>query len=281
MSTTDAPTVLLTGTTSGLGRAVAQDLAQRGAHLLLHGRDPDRLETTRAEIARTTGNDQLDVVVADLAELRQVEKLAAEVQARCDRLDVLINNAGIGTGPAGAERAESHDGIELRFAVNYLAGYHLTRLLLGLLAESGPARVVNVASAGQHPIDFDDPLLTTGFTGSRAYAQSKLAQIMFTFQLAEQLDTEHRVTTNALHPATYMNTVMVREAGVSPVSNVDEGVHSIRRLAVDPELADTSGRYFHGTRESRALDQAYEEQARERLRELSDTLVERARSYHS
>lgn len=269
-------TVLVTGATGGLGRALAQRLAASGAHVLLHGRSTRHLQALRDEIAAATGSDRLDLFVADLAELRQVERLADDVRQRCERLDVLVNNAGVGAGPPGGGRAESADGIELRFAVNYLAGYHLTRLLRSLLISSAPSRVVNVASAGQHPINFDDPMVHDHYLGMRAYAQSKLAQVMFTIDLAEEL-RDHGVAVNAVHPATYMNTAMVREAGVTPVSTVEEGVAALLRLITDPALAEVTGRYFHGRRESRALDQAYDPRARARLRELSDKLIEQAR----
>ncbi|MGP4018975.1 SDR family NAD(P)-dependent oxidoreductase [Saccharopolyspora sp. 5N708] len=276
MRTPNERTVLVTGATSGLGRALAGRLAQSGSRVLIHGRDARRAERVRAEIAAATGADRLDVLIADLAELRQVEQLAVDVRLRCDRLDVLVNNAGIGSGAPGSGRAESPDGVELRFAVNYLAGYHLTRLLRPLLTASAPARVVNVASAGQRPIDFADPMLTRDYLGTRAYAQSKLAQIMFTFDLAEQLRGSG-VTVNALHPATYMNTAMVREAGVSPVDTVAQGVQATMQLVADPGLDEVTGEYFHGMRACRALEQAYDERARARLRELSDKLVEQAR----
>ena len=148
-----------------------------------------------------------------------------------DALDVLVNNAGIGT--AGNAREVSADGFELRFAVNYLAGFLLTRLLLPLLEKRAPSRIVNVASAGQQAIDFDDVMLTRGYSGVRAYCQSKLAQILFTIDLAEELK-DRAVTVNALHPATYMDTTMVRLSGARPMSTVEEGGEAIlaaRRLA--------------------------------------------------
>ncbi|MEV5536591.1 SDR family NAD(P)-dependent oxidoreductase [Saccharopolyspora shandongensis] len=267
--------ILVTGATAGLGRALAHRLAETGSRVLIHGRSAERAEAVRAEIAAATGSNRLGVLVADLADLHQVERLANDVRLRCDRLDVLVNNAGVGSGPPESAREESADGVELRFAVNYLAGYHLTRLLQSLLIFSAPSRVVNVASAGQHPIDFDDPMLVRNYLGYRAYAQSKLAQIMFTFDLAERLRGTG-VTVNALHPATYMNTAMVREAGVSPVATVAEGVAATMRLVADPGLDEVTGEYFHGTRACRALEQAYDGQARARLRKLSDELVERA-----
>jgi NAD(P)-dependent dehydrogenase (short-subunit alcohol dehydrogenase family) len=264
-------TILITGATDGLGRELAHRLATSGDRVIVHGRDPERVRQSRAYAGGTT-----EGVLADLAELRQVDRLADEVLDRFDRLDVLVNNAGVGGGAPGTGRQESGDGVELRFAVNYLAGYHLTRRLIPLLVASAPSRVVNVASAGQQAIDFDDPMLTRGYGRQRAYSQSKLAQIMFTFDLAEELAGQG-VTANALHPATYMDTTMVRESGAPVMSTVGEGVAATSRL-VDglAELDGVSGRYFNGQRGSRADAQAYDLAARRRLRELSDDLVRRA-----
>ncbi len=166
----------------------------------------------------------------------------------------------------------SRDGYELRFAVNYLAGFLLTRRLLPLLKAGGPARIVNVSSVGQQPIDFSDVMLTRGYSGVRAYCQSKLAQIMFTFDLAEEL-AGSGVTANCLHPATYMNTTMVRQAGVAPMSTVDQGADAIFNLAVGTGLDGRTGLYYDGQRPSRANAQAYDAAARERLRLLSLNLA--------
>ncbi len=271
----DQQTVLVTGATDGLGRYVAGRLAGAGLRVILHGRDAEKARRSQEEIQRDTGSERVDVVLADLADLGQVTGLADEVRSRYDRLHVLVNNAGVGTGAPGAGRQESADGFELRFAVNYLAGYHLTRRLLPLLTASAPGRVVNVASAGQCAIDLDDPMLESGYDGVTAYCRSKLAQVMFTFDLAEEL-RDQRVTVNALHPATYMNTAMVREAGVSSVSTIEEGGAATLRLVADPALDGVTGRYFDRTREARADPQAYDAAARDRLRRLSDALVRRA-----
>ncbi len=265
-------TILITGATSGLGRALASSLASRGARVLIHGRDQSRADNASATIRESTNNDRIETVLADLSSLRDVQNLAEQVRSRCGRLDVLVNNAGVGAGADDAVREESADGTELRFAVNYLAEHYLTQLLLPLLRDSAPARVVNIASAGQHPIDFDDPMLHTNYAGTRAYARSKLAQIMLTFDLAEQLRNE-RITVNALHPATYMNTRMVREAGISPVNTVEDGVTAALQLIISAETEDVTGRYFHGTREAHALEQAYDPHARAHLRELTEELL--------
>jgi NAD(P)-dependent dehydrogenase (short-subunit alcohol dehydrogenase family) len=264
MTSLKGKTALVTGSTDGVGRVVADELGKMGARVLVHGRDQTRGARVVGDIR--TGGGSADFFAADLASLADVRRLAEAVRARTDRLDILINNAGIGT--AGAGRQTSADGHELRFAVNYLAGFRLTYLLLPLIKQSAPARIVNVASAGQQGIDFDDVMLTRGYSGARAYCQSKLAQIMFTVDLARQLEGTG-VIVNALHPATYMNTTMVRRAGVTPISTVEQGAEAILNLAVSPALEGRSGLYFNGLREARADRQAYDPEARMRLRALS------------
>jgi len=165
-------TALVTGSTDGVGRLVARKLGQAGAHVLVHGRNAERGARVVADIEASGG--AADFLAADFSALAEVRRLVDAAQATVDRLDILINNAGIGTaGP----RQTSAEGFELRFAVNYLAGFLLTLLLLPLIKNSAPARIVNVSSAGQQPIDFGDVMLTRGYSGTRAYCQSKLAQI--------------------------------------------------------------------------------------------------------
>jgi NAD(P)-dependent dehydrogenase (short-subunit alcohol dehydrogenase family) len=259
-------TVLVTGATDGLGRALATRLASEGATVIAHARSEERGREALADLLAGPGDVRL--VVGDLASLKAVRALADQVP---DGLDVLVNNAGIGF--AGA-RQESEDGYELRFAVNYLAGFLLASLLRDRLVASAPARIVNVASAGQQAIDFDDVMLEHGYDGARAYRQSKLAQIMHAFDLAEEL-AGSGVTATALHPATFMDTKMVIDAGVTPASTVQEGLEATWRLVADPAVEGVTGAYFNGTREVRADAQAYDLDARRRLRELSQRLVER------
>jgi NAD(P)-dependent dehydrogenase (short-subunit alcohol dehydrogenase family) len=267
------PTVLITGATDGLGKALAAELAAAGATVLVHGRDQERGERTLAELHTQTGSETLGWYRADLSSLAEVRRLAEQVAAEHDRLDVLVNNAGIGTTlPGDGRRVESEDGYELRFAVNYLAPFLLTRLLQPLLAGSAPARVVNVSSAGQAPIDFDDVMLERGYNGVQAYCQSKLALVMLTFDLAEEL-RESGVAANCLHPGTYMPTKMVLAAGVKPHDSLETGVRATARLVEAPELAEVSGRYFDRLAEGRANPQAYDLQARRLLRELSQRLT--------
>jgi NAD(P)-dependent dehydrogenase (short-subunit alcohol dehydrogenase family) len=261
-----APTALVTGATDGVGRVVARKLGKDGWRLLGHGRNRQRGEALVQEIERSGG--KASFLAADLSSLAEVRQLAEAVRSTTDRLDLLINNAGIGTAGDAPGRQTSTDGHELRFAVNYLAGFLLTYELLPLLKASAPSRVVNVSSAGQQEIDFSDVMLTRHYSGTAAYCQSKLAQIMFTIDLAEELKGSG-VIVNALHPSTYMNTTMVRRAGVSPMSKVEIGAEAILQLAVSPKMAGKSGLYFNVMNEARANPQAYDAEARRKLRKLS------------
>src|SRR2546423_717630 len=259
-------TVLVTGATDGLGRGLARELAAAGATVLIHGRDPDRIRATREQV----GSGR--TYQADFASLAAVDRMADRIVEEETRLDVLVNNAGIGTSiPGGGKRMESEDGYELRFAVNYLAGYVLTMRLIDLLKASAPARIVNVSSAGQMAIDFDDVLLERGYSGVRAYCQSTLAQVMFTFELADEL-RDAGVTATCLHPATYMPTKIVP----SPMSTLQEGVDATMRLIADPALDGVTGKYFDGQREAGAEPQAYDAAARQRLMQVSEELVRAA-----
>ena len=266
-------TVLVTGASDGLGRALARELAADGASVLVHGRDHGRADEAVAAVRERAPGTDVRPCVADFASLAEVGALADELLRDGVALDALVNNAGIGsTLPGDGRRMESVDGYELRFAVNYLAGYLLTRRLLPLMQRSAPARIVNVSSAGQMPIDFGDVMLERAYDGVRAYCQSKLAQVMFTFDLAGELDGS-RISATALHPATYMPTKMVLAARGSAMSTLEEGVEATRRLVDDPALEGVTGRYFEGKREARADAQAYDSGARARLRALSDELT--------
>lgn len=265
-----ARTILITGSTDGVGRRAAEQVAEPGVMVLVHGRNGKRAEHV-VESIRASGGDAR-FYTADLASLAEVRRLADEIKRNHGRLDVLINNAGIGVDGTHPGRCESPDGLELRFAVNYLSGFLLTRLLLPLLTAGAPARIVNVASAGQQPIDFSDVMLTRGYSGRRAYCQSKLAQILFTFDLAKEVK-DLGITVNALHPASYMDTAMVRGDGLSPMSTVGEGADAILNLALSPALEGRSGLYFDGLSPSRAQSQADDANARSALRTLSFELT--------
>jgi NAD(P)-dependent dehydrogenase (short-subunit alcohol dehydrogenase family) len=264
----EQPVILITGATDGLGRALADRLASRGARLILHGRDAERLASVADEIA-ASGAERPRAVLADLADLKQVAQLAEDVAGMTNRLDVLVNNAGVGSGePAGRGRSTSADGYELRFAVNYLAGFRLT---LGLLprmrvarAADGPARIVMVASLGQHPLDFGDLMLTHGYTGERAYRQSKLAQVMFGIELAHRLPASE-ITVNSLHPSTFMPTKIVLAEHGHSIDTLEAGVDATARLAVDPAVDGKTGRFYDRQREAQPHEQASDPVARREL----------------
>ena len=260
-------TVLITGSTDGVGRYVACELAKQGARVLIHGRDARRAAALIDEMTRR-GHAAPTFYQADLSSLAEVRRLAAAIEADHRRLDILVSNAGIGSMNGGSERRESADGHELRFAVNYLSGFLLVHLLLPLIKAAAPSRIVNVASLGQHPIDFDDVMITRNYSGSRAYAQSKLAQIMFTIDLAGELRGTG-VTVNSLHPATYMDTTMVRAGGIAPISTVEQGGAAILHLVSGDDVAGKSGLFFNGMNEAKANPQAYDDAARRRLRKIS------------
>jgi NAD(P)-dependent dehydrogenase (short-subunit alcohol dehydrogenase family) len=268
----DEQTILITGSTDGLGEATAEKLVRQGATLLVHGRSEQKLERALAKLGVDRGA-RVRGLLGDLGSLEQVRRLARCVERDVERLDVLVNNAGVAIMDG---RRESHDGFELTFAVNYLSHFLLTAELLPLLRRSAPARIVNVASIGQSPVDFDDPMAEVGYEGFRAYTQSKLAQIMFTVELADRLRAagESNVTVNALHPATLMDTQMVRTSfRRAGHSEVEEGVESLSRLVADPELDGVSGRYFDQLEEGAPHEQAGDADARRRLWSLSEELV--------
>jgi NAD(P)-dependent dehydrogenase (short-subunit alcohol dehydrogenase family) len=263
--------VLITGSTSGLGREVARSLAADGDHLIIHGRSEERGRALVDEInADSPGSARF--YRADFASLDEVRGLAAAIAQDYDRLDVLVNNAGILLVDDPMRRL-SRDGYELSFQVNYLAGYLLTDLLLPLLRASAPSRVVNVASISAAPLDFDDLMLDRGYSGSRAYGQSKLAQVMHAIDLAAELEGSG-VTVNALHPASQMDTNMITGVGIRPRSSVLEGRDNVL-LLINGESPGT-GLFFVDGRPSRTrYAQPYDPEARAALREASERLIGR------
>jgi NAD(P)-dependent dehydrogenase (short-subunit alcohol dehydrogenase family) len=257
---------LVTGSTSGLGRELALRLGDMGWHVIVHGRNEERGREVVDEI-NAMGGGGARLYLADFASFEQVRAFGNEILRDYDRLDALVNNAGFGSAPD--ERLVSEDGLEFRFQVNYLSPFLLTHMLLPLIEASAPARIVNVSSLAQSPIDWDDVMIENDFSGGRAYGQSKLAQVAFTFDLHERLG-DKGVIVSALHPATYMPTGMVRRAGVEPRSTIDEGADAVMQLVVgDIE----GGQFFRGLEPARAHAQAYDPESRERLRRLSQELT--------
>jgi NAD(P)-dependent dehydrogenase (short-subunit alcohol dehydrogenase family) len=263
------PVALVTGSTDGLGRELALRIGLSGYHVIVHGRNEERGRAVVEEIESRDGSASL--ILADLGSMAQVRELAAAVLRDHDRLDLLVNNAGIGRGADETTRQESEDGHELRFAVNYLSHFYLTRTLLPLLRESAPARIVSITSTAQQAIDFDDVMLERAeYQGTRAYAQSKLAQIMMTVDLAEELEGTG-VTANAVHPAVYMATSMVLNRGGTPLTTIDEGADPVMQVIISPVAG--SGNYYRQATNARADAQAYDAEARRRLRELTMQLT--------
>lgn len=258
---------LVTGSTDGLGRDVARRLAAAGAHVLITGRSAERGDSLVQEIARS-GKGSARFYRADLASLHEVRRLADAVLRDHRRLHLLINNAGIGW-VFDSTRKLNAAGHEMHFAVNYLSHYLLTKRLLPLLAASAPARIINVSSGSQAPIDFDDPMMAKGYSGGRGYAQSKLAQVMMTIDMAPELELRG-ILTYSLHPATTMATTMARALNVRPRSTIAEGVESVVNAIVTTE---PTGTYFNQLKPVRAHAQAYDAGAREKLRLLSDSLI--------
>ena len=257
--------VMITGSTDGLGREVALRVAALGAHVIVHGRNQERGRAVVAEIEKD-GTGSARFYAADLASLEEVRTLAGAVLRDYDRIDVLVNNAGV----LLRDRQVSRDGHELHFAVNYLSGFLLTRTLLPAIVAGAPSRIVNVASGAQSPIDFDDVMLERPGRGGQGYGQSKLAQVLFTIDLAEEL-RDRNVIVTALHPATMMDTSMVRQAGLKARSSVAEGADAVMRQITGRDVQ--SGQYYDGLQPARAHAQAYDAPARERLRRLSMQLT--------
>jgi len=273
-------TVLITGATSGIGRATALGLARMGAHLAITGRDRGRTEDAAREI-RAAGGGEVDVLVADLSSQSEVRRLAEEVLHSLSRIDVLINNVG----GYWDTRHVTVDGLERTFAINHLAPFLLTNLLLDKLKQSAPARVVMVSSnahaAGR--IDFGDLQGERSYSGARAYSQSKLANILFSYELARRLPTTS-VTANALHPG-LVNTSFGAEdpAGVqkllvpllrpfmkSPARGAATSIH----LASAADLERVTGRYFANSKPTRSSKPSYDEAAAARLWQVSGDLVD-------
>ena len=256
--------VMVTGSTDGLGREVARRVAALGAHVIVHGRNQERGKEVVSEIAKD-GKGTARFYAADFASLAEVRTLAQAINRDYNRIDVLVNNAGIWI----KDRQVSKDGHELHFAVNYLAGFLLTRALLPKIVASAPSRIVNVSSLSAAPIDFTDVMLERPGRAGLGYGQSKLAQVLFTIDLAAELK-DKRVTVTALHPATMMDTTLVRQAGGRAMSTVDQGATAVmQQITGDVQ----SGQFYNGLQPGRPAAQANDEAARAQLRKLSMQLT--------
>jgi NAD(P)-dependent dehydrogenase (short-subunit alcohol dehydrogenase family) len=271
---------LITGATSGIGKATAMGLANMGACVVMVGRDRGRGEAALAEIKEKSGNASVDLMLADVSSREEVRRLADEFKEAYPRLDVLINNAGVFL----SKRLTTADGIETTFAVNHLAYFLLTNLLLDVLKASAPSRIVNIASADHSngTIDFDDLQGEKGYKGAKAYSQSKLANVLLTYELARRLEGTG-VTANCLHPGAGIRTNL--GSGVSGVfgfmvralrplmKSPEKGAQTSIYLASSPEVESLSGRYFVKKAEARSSDVSYDERLARRLWEVSAELT--------
>jgi retinol dehydrogenase 12 len=273
-------TVLVTGATAGIGQVAARELARRGARVVVVGRSRERSDSTVEAIRLETGNTHVESIVADLSSQAEVRRLAREFRDRHARLDVLLNNAGA----MFTRRRESVDGIEMTFALNHLAYFLLTKLLLDPLKEGAPARVVNVASDAHRWVskfDFDDPQGRKKYGGFHAYGQSKFANILFTYELARRL-AGTGVTTNALHPGFVassftagngaMGWIMRRGASLFAISP-EEGARTSIFLAASPMVTGVTGKYFFKEKPIESTKATHDEAAASRLWELSEELT--------
>lgn len=272
-------TVLITGASGGIGRATAVGLATMGAHLAITGRDRGRTAGAADEI-RAAGGGQVDVFVADLSDQAEVRRLAGEVLQRLSRIDVLINNVG----GYWNTRHVTADGLEYTFALNHLAAFLLTQLLLDRLTQSTPARVVTVSSnvQAQGRIDFDDIQGMRSYSGARAYNQSKLANVLFTYELARRLPAES-VTANALQPGVVSTSFGAEDPAtvqrvfipfLRPLMKTPaQGAAMSIQLASAPDLDHVTGRYFANGKPKKSSPRSYDEAAAMRLWQVSADLV--------
>jgi retinol dehydrogenase-12 len=278
--TMSGKTCLVTGATSGIGEVAALELARKGANVVLVGRSRPKAEATADRIRREAGSPSVEYLLADLSSQSEIRRLADEVKARYPRLDVLVNNAGAMFSP----RRETVDGIEMTFALNHLAYFLLTNLLIDTLKASGPSRVVNVASDAHRMvsgIDFDDIQAKKAYKPFRVYGQSKLANILFTRELARRLEGSG-VTANSLHPGFVATNFTTGEGwlfwGFQQAARVlaitpERGAETTIFLASSPEVEGVSGRYFAKCKEARPTPAARDDEAARRLWDLSERMI--------
>jgi NAD(P)-dependent dehydrogenase (short-subunit alcohol dehydrogenase family) len=270
---------LITGATSGIGKATAMGLVNMGASVVMVGRDRGRGEAALAEIKEKSANASVELMLADLSSQEEIRRLADEFKEAYPRLDVLINNAGV----IRSERITTADGLETTFAVNHLAYFLLTEVLLDVLKASAPSRIVNVAS-GDHrngTIDFDDLQGEKGYKGPKAYSQSKLATVHFTYELARRLEGTG-VTANCLHPGVVGTNLGSGVTGVFGfmvrvlrplMKSPEKGAETSIYLASSPEVEGLSGRYFVKKGEARSSAASHDERIASRLWEVSADLT--------
>jgi len=273
-------TCMVTGATSGIGRVTAQALAEQGARVIVVGRSPEKSAATVSHIKGQTGNDAVEFMLADLSAGEEIRRLAQEFTSRHPRLDVLVNNAGAFFW----SRRQSADGFEMTFALNHLGYFLLTHLLLDTLKASAPARIVNVSSGAHHAaeLDFDDLHGQGKYSGWQAYGRSKLANLLFTYELARRLEGTG-VTVNALHPGFVATNLAANNFGwfgplVKRLVNlwaidVDEGAQTAIYLATSPDVAGVTGKYFVEDKAVQSSPASYDRAAAGRLWQVSAELT--------
>jgi NAD(P)-dependent dehydrogenase (short-subunit alcohol dehydrogenase family) len=273
-------TCVVTGATSGIGEVTACELARRGARVVLVGRSPERCAATLARMRDATGTSAAESLIADLSSQSSVRQLADQVRARCDRLDVLVNNAG----GMFLTRRESVDGIEMTLALNHLSYFLLTNRLLPLITASTPARIVNVASEAHKgaSIHFDDLQRRRRYSGWRAYQQSKLANILFTYELARRLEGTG-VTVNTLHPGFVRSGFfrdmegwrgwVIRQGAALFAIAPEQGARTVIYLASSPEVAGVTGRYFFKEKPAISSAASHDQAVAQRLWQVSEELT--------
>jgi len=265
----DSKTILITGATDGIGLVSTRELARMGHRVIVHGRSAERAEQTARDLERDTKIQNIDFVSADFASLAQVREMAKRVNEKFERLDVLLNNAGV----VMKKRVLTTDGFETTFQVNHLAHFLLTNLLLDLIRGSAPARIVTVSS-GTHRsghLDWDNLNGERSYDSYNAYATSKLENVLFAVELAERLKGMD-VSSNALHPGV-INTKLLRAGFSSSGEKLERGAEGLVYLASSPQLEGVTGKYFDRTREASAVPAAHDIALRKKLWEVSEELT--------
>lgn len=263
-----AKIILVTGSTDGIGKQTVLDLAQTGATMLLHGRNRARGERVVDEIKKATGNDRIEIFIADFSSLNDVRSLAEQVRQKYNTLDVLINNAGV----YETRHRTSEDGFEMTFAVNHLAPFLLTYLLLDLLKKAAPSRIINVSSiAHASSIDFENLQGENHYGGYEAYALSKLCNILFTYKLARLLEGSG-VTANCLHPGTISTKLLKAGWGVGG-SPVTQGSVTPVYLTTATELGGVTGKYFMDKKQKKSSRISYDQKIQKKLWLISEQMT--------